>query len=86
MRSVQKALRLQLLQYSPDQTEWKWSAAASTSVRSSVKIPASKLRLPSDFIPMPAPVRFAEPIYATSLEHRNFVVDTLQILFSVFGC
>ncbi|MBR2014588.1 MAG: hypothetical protein IJ998_04105 [Alistipes sp.] len=36
MRSVQKALRLQLLQCSPDQTEWKWSAAASTNVRSSV--------------------------------------------------
>ena len=41
--------------------ELKWSAAASTYTRSSVKIPASKLRLLSDFIPMPAPVRFAEP-------------------------
>ena len=61
MRSAQKALRLQVLQCSPDQIELKWSAAASTYTRSSVKIPASKLRLLSDFIPMPAPVRFAEP-------------------------
>ena len=60
--SLQKSLRLHLAQWVPCQTLSRWSAAASTKEGSSVRIPASKLRLPSPFMPMPAPVRLAEPI------------------------
>ena len=46
----------------PAHTESKCSIAAATSAGSSVSMPASKLRLRPDFIPIPAPVRLAEPM------------------------
>ena len=39
--------------------------AASTRAGSSVRIPASKFRVVAPFMPIPAPVRLAEPMYAT---------------------
>ncbi len=66
MRSPQKCLCLHPAQRRPCHTPSKWSAAASTNAGSSVNIPASKFRPFSLFIPMPAPVRFADPIYAAA--------------------
>jgi len=65
MGSGQKSLRLQVLQCFPIQTSSNWFIACSTISGSSVKMPASKLRVPSAFMPMPAPVRLALPIYAS---------------------
>ena len=62
--SGQNSFRPQFLHLNPAQTESKWSMAASTRSGSSVRIPASKLRVRTLFIPRPAPVRFAEPMYA----------------------
>ena len=50
--------------------------AASMKPGSSVNIPASKLRLAADFIPMPAPVRLAEPIYTSSLSMTTIFICT----------
>ena len=38
-----------------------------------IKIPASKFRLSSPFMPIPAPVRFALPIY-TSLQSKTYIL------------
>ena len=65
MGSGQKSLRLQVLQCLPIQTSSNWSIAFATISGSSVRMPASKLRVPSAFMPMPAPVRLALPIYAS---------------------
>ena len=65
MGSGQKSLRLQVLQCLPIQTSLNWFMACSTISGASVRMPASKLRVPSDFMPMPAPVRLALPIYAS---------------------
>ena len=46
------------------QTESNCSTSGSTSTGLSVSTPFSKLRFFSDFTPIPAPVRFAEPKYA----------------------
>lgn len=62
IRSVQKLFRRHFLQGTPCHTASNWSAAASTSAGSSVRIPASKLRVVGPFMPSPAPVRFAEPM------------------------
>ena len=60
--SPQKSFRLHLAQWFPCHTLSRWSAAASTKGGSFVSIPASKLRFSSPFIPIPAPVRLAEPM------------------------
>ena len=65
MGSGQKSLRLQVLQCFPIQTSSNWSIACATISGSSVRMPVSKLRVPSAFMPMPAPVRLALPIYAS---------------------
>ena len=62
IESPQKALRRQVSQGSPIQTESNWAMAAETRSGSLVQRPASKLRFPSLFMPMPAPVRLAEPM------------------------
>ena len=67
--SIQKALRLHLLQNLPIHTASNWFIACSTIEGASVSMPASKLRLSSLFMPIPAPVRFALPIY-TSLQSK----------------
>ena len=60
--SPQKSFRLHALQCLPIQTSSNWFMACSTSSGLSVRMPASKLRVPSPFMPMPAPVRLALPI------------------------
>ena len=67
--SIQKTLRLHLLQNLPIHTASNWFIACSTIEGASVSMPASKLRLSSLFMPIPAPVRFALPIY-TSLQSK----------------
>lgn len=62
IRSPQKALRPHLRQWVPIQTRSNWSMADSTRAGSLVRIPASKLRRRLLFMPMPAPVRLAEPM------------------------
>lgn len=62
MGSVQKDFRRHFVQCMPFHTASNWSAAASTNVGSSVRIPASKLRVEAPFMPSPAPVRLAEPM------------------------
>ena len=61
--SGQKSLRLQALQWRPIHSSSNWFMACSTIAGSSVRIPASKLRLSAVFMPMPAPVRLALPMY-----------------------
>ena len=62
MGSEQYCRRPQRVQCSPRQTLSNCSQAASIKVGSSVRIPASKLRRLLLFIPIPAPVRLAEPM------------------------
>ena len=62
MGSPQNSFLLQFLQCFPIQTSSNWFMACSTSSGLSVRMPASKLRVPSPFMPMPAPVRLALPI------------------------
>ena len=66
MGSVQYWRRPQRVQCSPRHTLSNCSQAASINEASSVSIPASKLRRLLLFIPMPAPVRLAEPMLADS--------------------
>ena len=73
MGSGQKSLRLQVLQNLPIHTSSNWFMACSTISESSVRMPDSKLRVPSAFIPMPAPVRLALPIYA-SLPSKTIIL------------
>lgn len=60
--SAQYWRRPHFLQCSPRHTLSKCSIVDSTRPGSSVRIPASKLRRLVLFMPIPAPVRFAEPI------------------------
>lgn len=60
--SVQYWRRPQRVQCSPRQTLSNCSQAASIRDASSVSIPASKLRRLLLFMPIPAPVRLAEPM------------------------
>ena len=60
--SPQYFFRPQSLHLNPAQTESNWFMAASTSSGSSVRMPASKFLVRVLFIPIPAPVRLAEPI------------------------
>lgn len=60
--SGQYSFRPQFLHLKPAQTESNWLMAASTRSGSSVRMPASKLRVRVLFIPSPAPVRLAEPM------------------------
>ena len=60
-QSPQNSRRPQSRQKSPRQTESNCSTSGATRAGSSVRMPFSKLRLRSDFAPMPAPVRFALP-------------------------
>lgn len=62
MGSSQNSFRLHALQCLPIQTASNWFMACSTSSGLSVRMPASKLRVPSPFMPMPAPVRLALPM------------------------
>ena len=55
--SLQKAFRLQALQCFPIQTSSNWFMACSTSSGLSVRMPASKFRVPSPFMPMQPPGR-----------------------------
>ena len=64
--SVQYWRRPQRVQCSPCRTLSNCSQTASIIYASPVRIPTSKLRRLLLFIPMPAPVRFAEPMYAVS--------------------
>ena len=73
MGSGQKSLRLQDLQCLPIHTSSNWFIACSTISGASVKMTASKLRVVSAFIPIPAPVRFALPIY-TSLQSKTSIL------------
>ena len=59
--SAQYSLRPQSLQNLPIHTLSNCSMAASSISGSSVRIPASKFRFFGDFMPIPAPVRLAEP-------------------------
>ena len=59
--SEQYSLRPQSLQNLPIHTLSNCSMAASTISGSSVRMPASKFLFRGDFMPIPAPVRFAEP-------------------------
>ena len=60
--SPQYFFRPQSLHLNPAQTASNRFMAASTRAGSSVRIPASKFRVRVLFIPMPAPVRLADPI------------------------
>ena len=60
--SPQYCLRPQSLHRKPAQTKSNWFIAASTRAGLSVRMPASKLRVRVLFIPIPAPVRLAEPM------------------------
>ena len=60
--SPQNSFRLHALQCFPIQTSSNWFMACSTNSGLSVRMPASKFRVPSPFMPMPAPVRLALPI------------------------
>ena len=62
MGSGQNWRRPQRVQCWPRQTLSNCSMAASIREGSLVRIPASKLRRSALFMPMPAPVRLAEPI------------------------
>lgn len=66
---LQNCFLPQFLHQLPCHTESKMSAALWTSVSSLVSNPASKLRLLALFMPMPAPVRFAEPTYTVALSN-----------------
>ena len=71
--SPQYSLRLHVLQCLPIHTSSNWFMACSTICGSSVSIPASKLRVVSAFMPMPAPVRLALPTY-TSLQSKTIIL------------
>lgn len=71
--SEQYSLRLHDLQCFPIQTSSNCLIACSTISDSSVRMPASKLRLLSVFKPMPAPVRLALPRY-TSLQSNTIIL------------
>lgn len=62
IRSPQNSWRPQFLQCEPIQSVSNCSMAGYTSSGSLVRIPASKLRRKLFFMPMPAPVKFAEPM------------------------
>lgn len=60
--SLQNSWRPQFLQCEPIQSVSNCSMAGCTSAGSLVRIPASKFRRKLLFMPMPAPVKFAEPM------------------------
>ena len=60
--SPQKSRRPHLSQWLPIHTLSNWFVADSTISGSLVKMPVSKLRFCGLFMPIPAPVRFAEPM------------------------
>ena len=74
--SGQNSLRLHFLQCFPIHTSSNWFMAFSMISGSSVNMPASKLRVDSAFIPIPAPVRFALP---NRLALKNHILFTSQI-------
>ena len=70
--SEQKFFRRHFLQGTPCHTASNWSAAASTSAGTSVRMPASKLRVIAPFMPSPALVRLATYVSDLAIEDQYF--------------